>query len=535
MSGFFILVTHTSIHSLTKHFYTILTSIMYHKQLVEHIINKKKSGMPDEEIKKELIKDNWSKKDIDIGFYYAESPEKLKRFSLSRFLQSEVKVSSFLLVLIVAILSLVAVTFIYSQTRPGGYDLSGFEDAFSDRPAFTYGVSQAMSRPDFFNEVRSKFIESRTTFVEVNLTQMTVRVYTDGAPTLEVPIKTKGKPGSWWETPAGLYKIQTKEKTHYSTIGHVTQPWSMQFQGNFFIHGIPYYDDGTKVSSSFSGGCVRIEDEDAKKIFDQVSIGTPVLVYERNFSPDDFSYTKISPDIQAQSYLFADLNNNFVFLKNNESQVVQADFATKLMTALIATEYINIEKPIEVPAGALIDTSIPRLSAGMKTNVYQLLFPLLRESSNEAGEAIALSYGKAQFVRHMNEKARAIGMTHTTFVDPTGVSEENVSTAEDMFMLAKYIYNNRSFIFNITSGKVRTNTYGESTFTNLGSTNSMSNERYFFGGIGDEKNIENQNNLSVLEIKNDTSVRPIFFVSLMSKDPKTDIQSGIDYLLTHYK
>jgi hypothetical protein len=40
---------------------------------------------------------------------------------------------------------------------------------------------------------------------------MVLRVYQDGSSTLEVPIVTKGRKGSWWETPAGLYKINTKE------------------------------------------------------------------------------------------------------------------------------------------------------------------------------------------------------------------------------------------------------------------------------------------------------------------------------------
>jgi D-alanyl-D-alanine endopeptidase (penicillin-binding protein 7) len=146
-----------------------------------------------------------------------------------------------------------------------------------------------------------------------------------------------------------------------------------------------------------------------------------------------------------------------------------------------------------------------------------------------------MSYGRNQFIKHMNEKAKAIGMTHTTFVDPTGVSEGNISTAEDIFMLAKYIYNNRSFIFNITSGKVKTNTYGKSIFSDLGTGNSLSDNESFFGGISDEKDLNNQSNLSVLEVKNGSNIRPIFFVSLISKNAKSDILNGLDYLLTRYK
>ena len=117
-----------------------------------------------------------------------------------------------------------------------------------DKTVFSYGAQSALSNPDFFNKVKTQLIDEKVTFVEVDLSQMITRVYKEGVVTVDVPVKTKGREGSWWETPAGLYRIQTKEKSHYSSMGHVSQPWSMQFQGNFFIHGWPKYDNGTPVS-----------------------------------------------------------------------------------------------------------------------------------------------------------------------------------------------------------------------------------------------------------------------------------------------
>lgn len=507
---------------------------MYHKQLVEHIINKKKEWVTDEDIRKELLKDEWSKEDIDLAFSYAENGETLKRFSFGKIIHGEVKAVYFVITLLVAT-TLAVLPFVQGEAEIVTYNINGVDIPVVNRPTFTYGAQPAMSQPDFFNTVKNQFIDQKATFIEADLTQMIARVYKEGVVVVEVPIKTKGKSGSWWETPAGLYKIETKEKTHYSSMGHVTQPWSMQFQGNFFIHGWPYHDDGSPVASTFSGGCIRLADEDAKKIYDAVKMGTPILVYEKDFSPDAFAYTEVKPDIRGTSFFFADINNNFVFLKQNESECLYAGAVTKLMTALVATEYINIEKSVTVSSAALVDTATPRLTAGMKTEIYQLLFPLLRESSNEAGEAIALSYGRGLFIQHMNEKAKAIGMTHTKFVDPTGVSENNVSTGEDMFMLAKYIYNNRSFIFNITSGKVKTNTYGESMFTHLGSSNSLSGDKNFFGGIGDEGKGSNESNLAVLEIPTSQGVRPLFVLTLGSTSAKKDVLHGVEYVMGRWR
>lgn len=507
---------------------------MYHKQLITHITSKRTSNVNDSDIRKELLEDGWTNEDIDQAFYYVLHPEEIKHFSLGRILHSEVKESTFL-VTIIFLLSVTVGLFFYFKNVVTAYEVVVPVGPPPDKTTFTYGAQQALSNPDFFAKVKNQFIESKATFVEVNLSDMVARVYKNGIVVVEVPVKTKGKEGSWWETPAGLYKIETKEKTHYSSMGHVTQPWSMQFQGNFYIHGWPYYDNGSPVSSTFSGGCIRLADENAKKIFNEVSVGTPILVYEKDFVPDVFSYTEPKPILTGTSFMAADILNNHIFLQQNKDTGIAPQSITKLMTALIATEYINIERTTVVSDSALVETATPRLKAGMTTSVYQLLFPLLRESSNEAGESIARLYGRSLFIKHMNEKAKAIGMTHTIFVDPTGVDSGNISTIEDMFMLAKYVYNNRSFLFNITSGKVKTTTYGESIFTNLGSANELSGKEFFFGGLSGEDGITSSYNFSVFELPLSKTTRPIFFMSFNSKDSRSDVTNAIDFLKNSYK
>lgn len=506
---------------------------MYQKQLIKHITHRKNELVPETDIRKEVASDGWNKEDIDEAFYYVEHPEKQKHFSLGRLLRSEVSASTFLFSLLF-IVTTSATLFSYFGTQVNNYVLVTEAAISKEKVVFSYGVQPPLSNPDFFNTIKTQFIDEQATFIEVDLSQMIARVYTKGVVTVEVPVKTKGREGSWWETPAGLYKIQTKEKSHYSSMGHVTQPWSMQFQGNFFIHGWPKYDDGKPVSSTFSGGCVRLTDEDAKKIYDAVTVGTPILVYEKDFIVDTFSYAEKKPSIQGTSYLFGDMHNNFVFLDKDKAKSFPIGGLTKLMTALIATEYINIEKTTIITEDDLVATNIPRLKVGMKIDMYQLLFPLLRESSNEAGEAIAHSYGKAAFIKHMNAKAKSIGMTNTKFVDPTGVSPENVSTSEDLFMLAKYIYNNRSFIFDITSGKVKTNTYGESIFTNLGSANSLDKHRLFFGGMSEQNTPYEGFNLSVFKISTGGTIRPLFFITVGSKDERGDISKGLEYVVDKF-
>lgn len=114
-------------------------------------------------------------------------------------------------------------------------------------------------------------------YVYVDLTAMTLRMYQDGAYT-EIPVLSIRRIGSKFDTPTGLFKIGTRETEHFSSIGHVYMGYSMQFDGDYFIHGWPRYPDGTPVPKSYSGGCIRLSDEGAKQVYDFVDVGTPVLV-----------------------------------------------------------------------------------------------------------------------------------------------------------------------------------------------------------------------------------------------------------------
>ncbi len=403
------------------------------------------------------------------------------------------------------------------------------------KESLEFGPLPSLSYPDFFNEVKEKFIAEKESFIEADLSAMTLRLYKDGTVVKEVPIKTKGKEGSWWETPAGLYKIETKEESHFSSFGHVYQPYSMSFQGNFFIHGWPYHPDGTPVSSTFSGGCIRLADEDAKAIYSEASVGMPVLVYEKDFAGDGFTYEVSSPQVSAKSYIVADLNNSAILLERDSSEVLPIASLTKLLTALTAAEYINMDKPIVISSEMLATTSIRRLKEGESIKAFHLLYPLLMESSNEAAEALALSKGENLFVALMNKKAEALGMKNTKFTDPTGSDDTDVSTARDLFALARYIYHNRSFVFDISTGDVNEAVYGVSPFPNLRNFNIGSDDTSFVGGKVGKTTAAHDTALSVFEVTHKGQKRPIAFIVLGSDDSGKDIETLLSYIKNTYK
>jgi len=403
-----------------------------------------------------------------------------------------------------------------------------------ERTRLLPGETLSLSNVAFYENTKQGFIESKSDLVEADLSAMLLRVYKAGEQVLEVPIMTKGREGSWWETPAGLYSIQSKKESHFSSFGQVNQPWSMAFQGNFFIHGWPTYPSGEAVPPGYSGGCIRLSTEDAKKVYDLVNVDTPVLVFEKDFSADAFTYSGFNVSISSDHYLAADLSNNFVFYAKNSTTALPIASITKLMTALVATEYLNLDTVTKVPKEAIVYTSVPRLRAGQEISIYQLLFPLLTESSNEAAEAIARQYDREQFIAKMNEKAKSIGMTSTLFTDPSGLAATNASTPEDLFMLAKYIYNNRSFVFYITSGKLTASAYGAPTYTDLSNFNDLHEHKLFFGGKVGQTLAAGNTSISVFNVPIGTTTRPVAIVVLKAEDSEQDMQILLDSIVKKF-
>lgn len=422
-------------------------------------------------------------------------------------------------------------TYLYLQP-PVVYSIS-LASASGTAP-LEYGALPALSDPDYYERTKEAMIAEKASFINADLSAMVLSVYTDGAKVLEVPILSKGKPGSWWETPAGIYKIESKTENGWSTFGEVHMPYSMKFQGNFFIHGWPYYPDGTPVASTYSGGCVRLSTEDAEKIFELARMGMPILVYTTEEGADDFNYQLKAPDVSAAGYLVADVQNGTVLTSKSASNPAPIASITKLVTALVATEYINLDKEITIPSSSLVYTSIPRLRAGSEARAYDLLFLLMQESSNEAAEALASVHGRERFVSYMNSKAKAINMTHTLFTDPSG-AKSDLSTPEDLFTLLRYIRDNRRFVFELTTGELTNTAYGELSFRNIRNFNIIPKSSYtLLGGKVGQTNEAGETYAGVFEIGVGSERREIAVVVLGSRDAYTDVRKLLDFVRTTY-
>lgn len=141
--------------------------------------------------------------------------------------------------------------------------------------------------------------------------------------------------------------------------------------------------------------------------------------------------------VQSSAALVLDQGNGEVIYQKNASAVVPIASITKLMTAMVVLDsQPNLSAPVTIGEED-IDTlkgSRSRLSVGTVLTREHALLLALMSSENRAAHTLARHYpgGLHAFVEAMNRKARSLGMLSTHFEDPTGLTSNNVSTANDL-------------------------------------------------------------------------------------------------------
>lgn len=172
--------------------------------------------------------------------------------------------------------------------------------------------------------------------------------------------------------------------------------------------------------------------------------------------------------------------------KNMNDQMAMAS-TTKIMTAIIALESGKTEETV---IASKIAASAPEVKMGLKTGeehrLYDLLYPLMLESSNDAAIAIAEHIGGSVegFAKLMNDKVKEIGALNTEFVTPNGLDKGNHhSTPYDMALIAAYAIKNTEFldIINTPQITIPLKNTNEKTYT---FTNKNRLLREFEGAIG---------------------------------------------------
>ncbi|TVT49327.1 MAG: D-alanyl-D-alanine endopeptidase [Denitromonas halophila] len=149
-----------------------------------------------------------------------------------------------------------------------------------------------------------------------------------------------------------------------------------------------------------------------------------------------------SPELRSESFLIVDQRSGEALLARNADRVAPVASITKLMTAMVV---LDARQPLSEMLTVTEDDrdrlrkSRSRLPIGSRVSREDLLRLALMSSENRAAAALARHYpgGDKAFTRAMNDKARKLGMTRSRFVEGTGLSAGNVSTARDLSLMLK--------------------------------------------------------------------------------------------------
>ncbi len=148
-------------------------------------------------------------------------------------------------------------------------------------------------------------------------------------------------------------------------------------------------------------------------------------------------------DLSSSVALVVDQDTSEVLFSKNDRAVLPIASLTKLMTGLvIADAQLSMDESITITDDDAAVYRNSRLAVGTTLSRGEMMHLSLMSSENRAANALGRTFpgGRDEFVRRMNAKARELGMRDTRFVEPTGLSSDNQSSARDLATLVSVAY-----------------------------------------------------------------------------------------------
>jgi serine-type D-Ala-D-Ala endopeptidase (penicillin-binding protein 7) len=169
-------------------------------------------------------------------------------------------------------------------------------------------------------------------------------------------------------------------------------------------------------------------------------LASAVVPVAASDDPDDAVQPTASPDVRSHAFYVLDESDSSVLAARHESIPAPIASITKLMTALVVLEAGQpLDETLTITREDVSGTvgSGSRLAPGARLSRADMLHLALMSSENRTAHAVCRHYpgGMPACVRAMNEKAAALGMTTARFVEPTGLSSDNVASPADLAKL----------------------------------------------------------------------------------------------------
>ena len=321
------------------------------------------------------------------------------------------------------------------------------------------------------------------------------------------------------------------KKKQENSIAHISLALSLLI-GSFSLFSITF---GLNKNDSLS----FYADESMQQsiqTFDQndtIDFETPINLALHQNTEDEIEPKYILQQLQklgginARSFLVGDLDTGEVIFERRSSTEFPVASITKYMTAYTAAEILEPNELAFITRDKLmVEGSRGGFKIGDKLTIRELIYPLLLVSSNDAGEIIAQQRMREGFILTMKDLAYNLGMRNTNFEDPTGLSNNNYSTARDLFIMMRAIKNTYTQIIDISRLTFKEN--DNYLWKNI---NKAAGFPEFRGGKTGYTYAARQTSIGYYQIKlaND-QIKNIGIIILQSNTRQQDTRNILDYL-----
>lgn len=239
------------------------------------------------------------------------------------------------------------------------------------------------------------------------------------------------------------------------------------------------YDPDYSVSSY---RIVNSESHDTATAF-----ASDFCIVSEDILSDDVDMTDIS------SAALFDVNRSQVLYAKNVYEKLYPASLTKVMTALVALKYGNMEDTLTASQNVIINepgATLCGIKPGDTMTLSQALHALLIYSGNDVAVMIAEHIGNSieGFTEMMNQEAKSLGATNSNFVNPHGLSDDNhYVTAYDMYLIF-----NEAIKYDMFTEIINTASYDTTYYDSAGNPKELSlktSNRYLNGNCPMPENV----------------------------------------------
>jgi serine-type D-Ala-D-Ala endopeptidase (penicillin-binding protein 7) len=176
---------------------------------------------------------------------------------------------------------------------------------------------------------------------------------------------------------------------------------------------------------------------------DSLSVSSPIAA--SSLKPTRVINESVGVAITAPSALIIDSESRAVLWQKNADQIRPIASITKLATVLTFLNYSNdLDQLVEIMPSDYTSLGFNTFRTGDRVVLKDVIAAVIIASDNTAANALARHSGftRDSFIGAMNQMAADLGLSRTVFVDPSGLSEKNISTAREILVLAESAFGN---------------------------------------------------------------------------------------------